>query len=257
MWVNQRNTTYDERYKFTGKERDEETGYDFFGARNYSSAITTWLSPDPLADKYPSISSYAYCNWNPLKYVDPDGRDTKDVIVGYTLGVLTSLVPGTSFLRDTYAPNSSMDYNTALANVDNASFVLGGGMTAAGVSGVGAGTVMAVAGGVTASSIAGAPEGAVIAASGGVVIVGSETLSMTGTILMANAVANKSNGYNRGKKSKNKNVSATNSTPSKKSEAEHTKNARPSTKNKHQEGQARKSQDKHGEKGDARRKRYK
>ena len=26
LWVNQRNTTYDERYKFTGKERDEETG---------------------------------------------------------------------------------------------------------------------------------------------------------------------------------------------------------------------------------------
>ena len=76
LWRNQRNTTYDERYKFTGKERDEETGYDFFSARNYSSAITTWLSPDPLADKYPSISSYAYCGWNPIGNIDPDGRDT-------------------------------------------------------------------------------------------------------------------------------------------------------------------------------------
>ncbi len=35
LWRNQRNTTYDERYKFTGKERDAETGYDFFGARNF------------------------------------------------------------------------------------------------------------------------------------------------------------------------------------------------------------------------------
>ena len=34
-----------------------------------------WLSVDPLADKYPYISPYAYCNWNPIKYVDPDGRD--------------------------------------------------------------------------------------------------------------------------------------------------------------------------------------
>ena len=75
LWRNQRNTTYDERYKFTGKERDEETGYDFFGARNYSSAITTWLSPDPLLDKYPSISSYAYCHWNPINRTDPDGMD--------------------------------------------------------------------------------------------------------------------------------------------------------------------------------------
>ena len=33
-----------------------------------------WLSPDPLFDKYPSISPYAYCNWNPVKYIDPDGR---------------------------------------------------------------------------------------------------------------------------------------------------------------------------------------
>jgi len=64
---------YDERYKFTGKERDAETGYDFFGARFYWQA-GTWLSVDPLADKYPNISPYAYCAWNPIKYTDPDGR---------------------------------------------------------------------------------------------------------------------------------------------------------------------------------------
>ena len=38
------------------------------------SALATWLSPDPLSDKYPNISPYAYCNWNPVKYTDPDGR---------------------------------------------------------------------------------------------------------------------------------------------------------------------------------------
>ena len=64
---------YDERYKFTGKERDEETGYDYFGARFYWQA-GTWLSVDPWADKYPQISPYAYCGWNPIKFVDPDGR---------------------------------------------------------------------------------------------------------------------------------------------------------------------------------------
>ena len=37
--------------------------------------MTMWLSVDPLADKYPSISPYAYCAWNPVKLVDPDGRD--------------------------------------------------------------------------------------------------------------------------------------------------------------------------------------
>ena len=34
-----------------------------------------WLSPDPLLDKYPEISPYAYCHWNPMRYVDKDGRD--------------------------------------------------------------------------------------------------------------------------------------------------------------------------------------
>lgn len=60
---------------FTGKERDEETGYGYFGARYMDhELITMWLSVDPLADKYPSISPYAYCAWNPVKLVDPDGR---------------------------------------------------------------------------------------------------------------------------------------------------------------------------------------
>ena len=34
-----------------------------------------WLSVDPMADKYPSISPYAYCAWNPVKLVDPDGME--------------------------------------------------------------------------------------------------------------------------------------------------------------------------------------
>ena len=37
--------------------------------------MTMWLSVDPMADKYPGISPYAYCAWNPLKLVDPDGRE--------------------------------------------------------------------------------------------------------------------------------------------------------------------------------------
>ena len=35
----------------------------------------TWLSVDPLSDKYPHISPYAYCGNNPMKFVDPDGRE--------------------------------------------------------------------------------------------------------------------------------------------------------------------------------------
>ena len=66
-------------FTFTGKERDEETGFGYFGARYMDyELMTMWLSVDPLADKYPNISPYAYCAWNPVKLVDPDGEDAID-----------------------------------------------------------------------------------------------------------------------------------------------------------------------------------
>lgn len=61
------------RYKFTGKERDAETGYDYIEQRYYWKDGGFWLRPDPLMDKYINLSSYAYCNGNPLKYIDPEG----------------------------------------------------------------------------------------------------------------------------------------------------------------------------------------
>ena len=60
----------------TGKEKDSETGYYAFGARYYDCDLSgIFLSVDPMADKYPSMSPYAYCAWNPVKLVDPDGRE--------------------------------------------------------------------------------------------------------------------------------------------------------------------------------------
>ena len=58
---------------FTGKVKDAETGYGYFGARYMDHELMTmWLSVDPMADKYPNISPYNYCMWNPIKLVDPD-----------------------------------------------------------------------------------------------------------------------------------------------------------------------------------------
>ena len=72
----QGSTGHSERFTFTGKEKDAETGYGYFGARYMDHELMTmWLSVDPLADKYPSISPYAYCAWSPIRLVDPDGRD--------------------------------------------------------------------------------------------------------------------------------------------------------------------------------------
>ena len=43
--------------------------------RHYNSDLSIWLSVDPMANKYPSLSPYTYCADNPVKLVDPDGRD--------------------------------------------------------------------------------------------------------------------------------------------------------------------------------------
>ena len=75
LYINYKTTAYDERFKFTGKERDAETDYDYFGARYYASICPSFISVDPLTDNYSGLNPYAYCGWNPIKYVDPDGME--------------------------------------------------------------------------------------------------------------------------------------------------------------------------------------
>lgn len=62
-------------YKFTGKERDNESTYDYFGARYYDSRIGRWGQVDPFLEKYFDLTPYAYVNNDPLLCIDPSGRD--------------------------------------------------------------------------------------------------------------------------------------------------------------------------------------
>jgi RHS repeat-associated protein len=69
------------RQKFTSKERDTETGLDYFNARYYASSQGRFPSPDPLyyTSLRPSdpqqFNLYSYVRNAPLVMVDPDGRD--------------------------------------------------------------------------------------------------------------------------------------------------------------------------------------
>lgn len=63
------------KFKFTGKERDTETNYDYFGARYYNNKLGLWNSVDPLAHKRAGLSPYNYCQNNPINRFDPDGRE--------------------------------------------------------------------------------------------------------------------------------------------------------------------------------------
>ncbi len=67
------------RSRCTGKERDAETGLDFFGARYFSGAQGRFTSPDkPFADQHPkdpqSWNLYSYVRNNPLRYTDSTGE---------------------------------------------------------------------------------------------------------------------------------------------------------------------------------------
>lgn len=72
-------------YKYNGKELDIKGGlnlYDY-GARHYDPVLGRFMTIDPLAEKYYSISPYAYCAGNPLKYIDLKG-DSISVAELYT-----------------------------------------------------------------------------------------------------------------------------------------------------------------------------
>ncbi len=66
------------RYKFTGKERDSESGLDFFGARHDSSALGRFMTADPMGghkEDPQTLNRYAYVRNNPLSLTDPTGLD--------------------------------------------------------------------------------------------------------------------------------------------------------------------------------------
>ena len=73
-------------HHFTGKERDAESGNDYFGARYYTSSMGRWISPDPkMFSPGRKIdpqqwNMYLYARDNPFSYVDPDGKEIATIV---------------------------------------------------------------------------------------------------------------------------------------------------------------------------------
>lgn len=78
-------------YKFTDQEQDRSTGFYNYGARLYDPVIGRFISPDNLVPNWydpQSVNRFSYCLNNPLKYIDPNGKEPVTVVLG--IGALIS-----------------------------------------------------------------------------------------------------------------------------------------------------------------------
>ncbi|MFA0963523.1 SpvB/TcaC N-terminal domain-containing protein [Roseivirga sp. BDSF3-8] len=74
------------RYRYTGMERDQETGLSYHNARYYMPWLGRWLKPDP-AGIQDGINKYSYVTGNPVRMVDPYGLDGWDRFFGVVKAV--------------------------------------------------------------------------------------------------------------------------------------------------------------------------
>ncbi len=103
--------SFSSRYLFNAMELDPETGRYYYGARYYDPGLSIWLSVDPLAHKFPSLSPYAFVANNPVNLLDPDGREIK--IHGKD-GTTTVYTPGMKYEgEDQYTQKVVNAYNKA------------------------------------------------------------------------------------------------------------------------------------------------
>ncbi len=141
------------KQRFTGKERDPEMGFDYFGARYLANAQGRWTSPDPKLmpdafDDPQSWNKYGYVRNNPLRLIDPDGQDWKDAVSGWMNAISSNFVGGTG--RST----GNSDFRFGQKVGDAVSMVIGAAEMAVGGGGAGGG-IAACGSGV--GCLAGAP----------------------------------------------------------------------------------------------------
>jgi RHS repeat-associated protein len=98
VFIEERNNTWNTPYLFNAKELDGETGLYYYGARYYDPRVSIWLSVDPLQEKYPNVSTYAYTFHNPIKYIDPNGKDpitgVIEALTGFGIDVGMDFISG-------------------------------------------------------------------------------------------------------------------------------------------------------------------
>ncbi len=113
LFVEQRSTAnYFTPYKFSAKEKDEETSYSYFGARYLATDFSFWLSVDPMSDKYPHQSGYSYCGWRPINVIDPDGLDEWELSQsGHIINRITNKEKDVFYITGKDGKRNTLDFN--------------------------------------------------------------------------------------------------------------------------------------------------
>lgn len=146
-------------YKFTGKERDPETGCDYFGARYYCNTVGRFIAPDwaaaPTAVPYAnfgnpqSLNLYSYVQNNPTTMGDPDGHGCdRGGWCGYIRAAVNAYLSDNAFgaFRGDVLTQYTAAEQRGAALGDGLAFVEGGAEATVGTLGNGAGAVLDLSG---------------------------------------------------------------------------------------------------------------
>jgi RHS repeat-associated protein len=131
------------RYRFTGKERDTETGLSYHGARYYAPWLCRWTAPDP-AGAADGLNFYAYAGNRPIGSSDPSGM--WEMPSWRTVAIVTAVVVVGAVVT--------------VATAGLAGPVIAGAIASAGLTGAAATVATGVAVGAVSGAVAGAASGA-------------------------------------------------------------------------------------------------
>ncbi len=185
-------------YGYNGKEENDELNFNTldYGARFYDPALGRWFTPDALAEKYYSDSTYGYALNNPILYIDPDGNQVAmccEKLQGFVAGMVDN-----TFGTNIRSKGSTAEFREGVMQANGTSLAIATILLIDGTVSTTAGTGGLVASGAAASTGVGAPVGGIgAAASGGLLAKGAAELTIGG-VMMANTISNMNNDANSG-----------------------------------------------------------